>query len=79
MIFVFKKEQTDKMNDNKVIELRCKKCNKHFMDYMIQFDDTAVVMQSISIKCDRCKRVMTLKKYTEGYLISHSKKGSFKM
>lgn len=67
------------MNDNKVIKLRCKKCKKHFMDYMIQSDDTAVVLQNISIKCDRCKRVMVLEKYTEGYLISHSTKGSFKM
>ena len=67
------------MNNNGMIELRCKKCNKHFMDYMIQFDDTAVVMQSINIKCDRCKKVIVLKRYTEGFLISHSKKGSFKI
>ena len=30
-------------------------------------------------KCGRCKRTLVLKKYTEGYLISHSKKGVFKL
>lgn len=67
------------MNKDGIVELRCKKCNKHFMDYIIQNDDTAVVMQSISIKCERCKRVMVLKRYTEGFLLSHSKKGAFKI
>lgn len=67
------------MNNRGTIGLRCKKCNRHFMDYVIQHDDEAIVMQSISIKCDRCKRIMELKKFTEGFVISHSKKGSFKI
>ena len=35
------------------------------MDYMVQEDDNAIVMQGIMIKCDRCKRVINLKKYTQ--------------
>lgn len=30
-------------------------------------------MNGISLKCERCDRVMVMKKYTQGYLISHSK------
>ena len=35
--------------------------------------------EAVCMKCDRCKRTLVLKKYTEGYLISHSKKGVFKL
>ena len=48
-----------------IIEFRCKKCNRRIMDYMVQEDDNAIVMQGIMIKCDRCKRVINLKKYTQ--------------
>ncbi|WP_075678632.1 hypothetical protein [Roseburia sp. 831b] len=70
------------MTENKVIEIHCKQCKKHFFDYMIEFEensDKEIVMHGICMKCDRCKRVITLKKYTQGYLISHSKKGIFKV
>jgi len=67
------------MNENGLIKFRCKKCGRHFMDYIIQNDDDVIVLQAISMKCDRCKRTLVLKKYTEGFLISHSKKGVFKI
>ena len=67
------------MDKNGVIEFRCKKCGRHFWDYLIQNDDNLVVVQAVCMKCDRCKRTLVLKKYTEGYLISHSKKGVFKL
>lgn len=67
------------MNENDLIKFHCKKCGRHFMDYTIQNDDDVIVVQAISIKCDRCKRILGLKKYTEGFLISHSKKGVFKI
>lgn len=67
------------MMNNELIEIRCKKCGRHFMDYMIQNDDSVVVMQAISMKCNRCKTVIVFKKYTEGFLISHSKKNIFKI
>ena len=41
--------------------------------------DMEVVMSGISLKCERCDRVMVMKKYTQGYLISHSKNGVFKI
>lgn len=67
------------MNENGLIKFRCKKCGRYFMDYIIQNDDDVIVLQAISMKCDRCKKTLVLKKYTEGFLISHSKKGVFKI
>ena len=52
------------MNKGNVIEIRCKKCNKLMMEYFVCGDDSAVALQNIGIKCDRCKRVMILKKYS---------------
>ena len=55
---------------------------KRFFDYLINDDkssDMEVVMSGISLKCERCDRVMVMKKYTQGYLISHSKNGVFKI
>ena len=53
------------MNKGNVIEIRCNKCNKLMMEYFVCGDDSAVALQNIGIKCDRCKRVMILKKYSE--------------
>lgn len=63
----------------RTIEIRCKKCKKHFMNYEPHGRDEDIVLQGICIKCDRCKRIMALQKYTEGFLISHSKKNIFKI
>ena len=67
------------MNRDKVIEIRCKKCNKLMMEYFMSGDDAAVVLQNIGIKCDRCKRVMILKKYSEGMMKEHSENGIFRI
>ena len=56
------------MDKNGVIEFRCKKCGRHFWDYLIQNDDNLVVVQAVCMKCDRCKRTLVLKKYTEEIL-----------
>lgn len=61
------------------IEIRCKKCNRFFMSYNIQGDDEAIVIKGIFMKCERCRRAMTLKKYTEGFLKKHSVNGVFKI
>ena len=42
------------MDKNGVIEFRCKKCGRHFWDYLIQNDDNLVVVQAVCMKCDRC-------------------------
>ena len=67
------------MNKENVIEIRCKKCNKLIMEYFMSGDDNAVEAQNIGIKCDRCKRVMMLKKYSEGMMKKHSENGAFKI
>ena len=67
------------MSKDKVIEIRSKKCNKLMMEYYMSGDDSAVVLQNIGIKCDRCKRVMILKKYSEGMMKEHSENGTFRI
>ena len=67
------------MNTENVIEIRCKKCNKLMMEYFVCGDDSAVALQNIGIKCDRCKRVMILKKYSEGMMKEHSENGTFRI
>ena len=66
------------MNKENVIEIRCKKCNKLMMEYFVCGDDSAVALQNIGIKCDRCKRVMILKKYSEGMMKEHSGNGTYR-
>lgn len=29
------------MTENKVIEIHCKQCKKHFFDYMIEFEENS--------------------------------------
>lgn len=67
------------MKKENVIEIRCKKCNRLMMDYFISGDDTTIALQNIGIKCDRCKRVMMLMKYTERLMKNHSENGVFKI
>ncbi len=56
----------------KEIELHCKKCNQRLMDYTLQYNSEAIVIQGITMKCHRCKRVFIMKKYTEGLLTGHA-------
>lgn len=64
---------------NNRIELRCKQCKQRVMDYTLTDNDAAIVLQNITIKCCRCKRVMTLKKYTEGMLRIHAVNGTYRI
>lgn len=59
------------------IELHCKECNQRFFDYIVTGNNETIVLQGISLKCARCKRVLVLKKYTEGILMKHSKNAKF--
>ena len=53
---------------------------KHTYETMSRIlDDFAVALQNIGIKCDRCKRVMILKKYSEGMMKEHSENGTFRI
>ena len=65
------------MNKGNVIEIRCKKCKKRFFDYLINDDkssDMEVVMNGISLKCERCDRVMVASVY-KGIHIKTTKNG----
>lgn len=61
------------------IELHCKKCNQRFFDYLVSGDDETIVLQGITLKCIRCKRVLVLKRYTEGIIKMNSANGKFKV
>ena len=50
-----------------------------FFDYMVTGNDKTIVLQGISLKCARCKRVLVLKRYTEGMLRTHSVQGKFRI
>jgi len=67
------------LNKGNVIEIRCKKCNKLMMEYFVCGDDSVVALQNIGVKCDRCKRVTILKKYSEGIMKEHSENGTFRI
>jgi len=59
------------------VQLHCRECNVRMMDYTLCQDDDRIVLQGITIKCNRCKRVMMLKKYTEGMIRKRADKGVF--
>lgn len=59
------------------VQLHCRECNASMMDYTLCQDDDRIVLQGIMIKCNRCKRVMMLKKYTEGMIRKRAGKGVF--
>lgn len=42
------------------VQLHCRECNARMMDYTLCQDDDRIVLQGITIKCNRCKRVMML-------------------
>lgn len=73
------KERTELKNEVKVIEIRCKKCNKLMMEYYPCGDESSVALQNIGMKCSRCKRVIILKKYSEGMMKEHSENGTFRI
>lgn len=57
------------------IDLYCKNCNKSFkIAHVISGDDSTPVLQNKVIKCHHCreKRVLILKKWTEGDLIKRA-------
>lgn len=52
------------------IEFHCKKCNKRLFDYI-----AGDICIDIEMKCERCKRIMRLKKYTELQIRTHAMNG----
>lgn len=49
------------------------------MDYTLCQNDEEIAIQHITIKCHRCKRVIAMKKYTEGIIRKNSENGTFRI
>lgn len=64
---------------NKKIEIRCRRanCNRLFMNYYLTGENVELYLEGFELKCDKCKRVLRLMKYTEELLKEHSKGGVF--
>lgn len=61
------------------IEIRCRECNQRLMDYTLTHRDDTIVIQGITVKCTRCKRMLVMKKYTEGILRENSRDAVFRI
>ena len=63
------------------IEIRCKshKCNKLFMYYYVTGNNVELNLQGFELKCEKCKRVLRLKKYTEQLLVKNAVDGVYKI
>lgn len=66
---------------NEKIEIRCKKhgCNRLLMNYYITGDDVELHLEGFELKCDKCKRVLRMKNYSEKILIELSEDGVFRI
>lgn len=58
------------VTDSALIEMRCKKCNLKFFDYVIHDSGDACVLDGVCIRCARCKRSFVLSEYTEAMIRS---------
>lgn len=67
--------------ENGKIEIRCKthKCNRLFMNYYVTGENIDLNLQGIELKCEKCKRILRLKKYTEQMLVRHAVDGVYKI
>lgn len=50
------------------ITIRCKRCNQFLLGYDLIHDDDKRILERVTLPPCRCKRVLTLMKYTEGIL-----------
>ena len=64
---------------NRKIEIRCRRanCNKLFMNYFHTGESNGLYLAGIELKCEKCKRVLRLKNYTEEVLMANTKDGVF--
>lgn len=52
------------------IKIHCKKCKKSMgLTYNVVGNPLAPVLPNVTMKCHTCKKVSTLKKFTEGTLL----------
>ena len=50
------------------VQLHCRECNARMMDYTLCQDDDRIVLQGITIKCNRCKRVIVTNRVKGGQI-----------
>ena len=64
--------------DNNRIEIRCRRCNKLFAYYYLpdaQTRQTELNMDGLEFKCEKCKRILRPKNYTEQSLFKNIDSG----
>lgn len=54
-------------------------CNRLFMNYYVTGNNVDLNLGGFELKCEKCKRVLRLKHYTEQMLIEHSENGVFRV
>ena len=61
------------------IEIRCRRhnCNKLLMNYYVTGENVVLNLQGFELKCEKCKRVLRLQKYTEQMLKSDAVDGVY--
>ena len=66
---------------DKKIEIRCKNghCNRLFMNYYVTGNNVDLNLEGFELTCEKCKRVLRLKNYTEQILMMQSVNGVFKV
>lgn len=59
------------------IKFHCRKCRKSMgMTYLVTGDADSPVLPNVMMKCHTCKKVSTLKKFTEGMVVAKADKES---
>lgn len=62
--------------ENRCVDIYCKKCKKTFrMSYAVTGNDSAKVLENITMKCGICKRTVMFKKFTEEKLMELAQDG----
>ncbi len=66
---------------NKKIEIRCKRtnCNKLFMNYFPTGECNGLYLAGIELKCEKCKRVLRLKNFSEETLMAQTVNSVFRV
>ena len=67
--------------ENGKIEIRCRshKCNRLFMNYYVTGENIELNLQGFELKCEKCRRVLRFKKYTEQMLIENATDGVYRI
>ena len=63
------------------IEIRCRngKCNRLFMNYYVTGRNVELNLEGFELKCEKCKRILRLKNYTEQMMKDNSCHGVFRV